>query len=148
MATTLQSSEKSAPGVDRHSYSGDDFRPVVESGGWLVALMNWSPRFDPVGWGTLERHPHSDEVFVLLKGRAVLLFDDGSGPQCEEMTLALVYNVRRDTWHNVIGTRDAQWLIVESQPEPALPTEFRTLSADERAALETRFPLWLTQPSA
>jgi hypothetical protein len=35
--------------VRRLTYSAEDFQPVVESDGWLVALMNWSPRFDLSG---------------------------------------------------------------------------------------------------
>ncbi|MGL4648041.1 MAG: cupin domain-containing protein [Caldilineaceae bacterium] len=137
------SASRSQAGVDRHTFTGDDFLPVVESGGWLVALMNWSPRFDRSGWGTLERHLHSDEVFVLLKGRAVLLWDGGDGPVCEQMALGVVYNVRQSTWHNVIGTRDAQWLIVESSPDPALPTEYRPLTATEKTRISDSLPAWL-----
>lgn len=131
--------------VDRHTYTAEDFRPVVETPGWLVALMNWSPRFDLSGWGTLERHLNTDEVFVLLKGRSVLFIDGDAGLELLEMIPGVVYNVTQGTWHNVIGTRDVQWLIVESQPDDSQPTEFYTLSAAEQAELRAAFPAWLAE---
>ena len=134
--------------VEELRYSAEDFQPVVESsGGWLVALMNWSPRFDLSGWGVLERHPQTDEVFVLLKGRSVLISHGDGDLQWREMAPGVVYNVTAGTWHNVLGTRDVQWLIVESRPAleqtPEQITQFRDLGAEERAGLLAAFPAWL-----
>ncbi len=132
--------------VDVLTHTDADFQPVVEFAGWLVALMNWSPRFDLSGWGTLERHLHTDEVFVLQKGRAVLFIDGDAGLECVEMTQGVVYNVTQGTWHNVIGSRDVQWLIVESRDDAAPPTEYRTLGDAERQHLLEVFPDWLRRP--
>lgn len=145
-------------GVESHTWTGDDFQPVVvtggrasnevgaSGGGWIVALMNQSPRFDLSGWGVVERHPHTDEVFVLLKGQSVLFVESGDGVELIEMVPGVVYNVLRGTYHNVIGTRDVQWLIVEGADDPASPTEYRPLSQEEREALQGAFPEWLTRP--
>lgn len=140
-------------GVDTLTWAGDDYRPLVESGGWIVALMNWSPRFDLGGWGEVERHTHTDEVFVLLKGRSVLFVeaDDLAGNkrvELVEMVAGVVYNVLRGTWHNVIGTREAQWLIVEGDDEPGHPTEYRRLDEEEQATLRAAFPTWLAGPAS
>jgi mannose-6-phosphate isomerase-like protein (cupin superfamily) len=132
--------------VDQLTWVEDDFQPVVEFGDWLVALMNWSPRFDLSGWGTLERHNHTDEVFVLQKGRAVLFVDTDAGLECIDMTPGVVCNVTQGTWHNVIGTTDVQWLIVESRHAPDQATEYRPLTDDERINLLGQFPEWLVQP--
>ena len=105
--------------VDIHTYDEPDFQPVVQTAGWLVALMNWSPRFDLSQFGTLERHLQTDEVFVLQKGRSILFVETDSGVQLIDMEPGVVYNVTIGTYHNVTGTRDAQWLIVESPSDPA-----------------------------
>ena len=136
--------KKTGHRVEQLTYNAEDFQPVVESGGWLVALMNWSPRFDLSGWGTLERHNSTDEVFVLLKGRSVLFVDTDEVLECLDMVPGVIYNVTRGTWHNVIGNRDVQWLIVEGQHDPAQPTEYRTLHGAERTKLQAAFPAWLT----
>lgn len=129
--------------VDQLTFNAEDFQAVVEFGGWLVALMNWSQRFDLSGWGALERHNNTDEVFVLQKGRSILFVDTDEGLECVDMGPGVVYNVTRGTYHNVIGTKDVQWLIVESQYDPARPTEYRSLSAAEQAQLRAGFPDWL-----
>ncbi len=129
--------------VDQLTYEEADFQPVVEYGDWLVALMNWSPRFDLSGWGVLERHTSTDEVFVLQRGQGVLFIEADAGLECVEMTPGVVYNVTAGTWHNVIGTRDVQWLIVESRDDRGEPTEYRDLSAEEQAYLRSVFPAWV-----
>jgi mannose-6-phosphate isomerase-like protein (cupin superfamily) len=129
--------------IDALTYAGEDFRPVVAFGGWLVALMNWSPRFDVGGWGTLERHAHTDEVFVLQKGRSLLFVAGEGGLQVVDMTPGVVYNVTQGSWHNVVGTQDVQWLIVESGEDPTQPTEYRAMSDAERNDLCAAFPAWL-----
>lgn len=45
--------------------------------------------------------------------------------------------------HNAIGSRDVQWLIVESSPDASQPTEYRSLSGAEQAELRAAFPAWL-----
>ncbi len=132
--------------VEQFTHDAADFQPVVETDGWLVALMNWSPRFDRSGWGTLERHNTTDEVFVLLAGHALLFVDADGVLECIDMRPGVVYNVTQGTWHNVIGSRDVQWLIVEGQHDPAQPTEYRALSSAERAQLQAAFPEWTAQP--
>lgn len=129
--------------VDQLTNIAADFQPVVETAGWLVALMNWSPRFDLSGWGMLERHNNTDEVFVLLKGRSLLFVDTDAEFESLDMVPGVVYNVARGAWHNVIGTRDVQWLIVEGRPDPGQPTEYRSLTAVEKERLRKAFPEWL-----
>ena len=129
--------------IDSHTFTHEDFQPVVEFGGWLVALMNWSPRFDLSGLGKVERHNATDEVFVLQKGRSILFVDTDKGLDWVDMVPGVVYNVTRGTYHSVIGTKDVQWLIVESQDDSAYPTEYRDLSTAEQAELRASFPDWL-----
>lgn len=53
------------------------------------------------------------------------------------------YNVKQGTLHNVVGRRDVQWLIVESQLTPDQSTEFRPLSGSELKTLCAEFPQWV-----
>lgn len=129
--------------IDTLTYSKEDFRPVVETAGWLVALMNWSPRFDLSAPRRVEAHSQTDEVFVLQHGKSVLFVSTEQGLDVIDMLPGVVYNVLRGTFHSVIGSRDAQWLIVESPHDPDHPTEYRQLDASQCAELESRFPGWL-----
>jgi len=131
--------------IDIFTHSKEDFQPVVETAGWLVALMNWSPRFDLSAPRQIEAHSQTDEVFVLQHGKSVLFILTQQGLEVIDMTPGVVYNVTRGTFHNVIGSREVQWLIVESSYDPAYPTEYRQLDARQCADLESRFPNWLRE---
>jgi len=136
---------KPAHRVDIYTYRNEDFQPVVETTGWLVALMNWSPRFDLSAPRQMEAHPHTDEVFVLQHGKSVLFALTEQGLDVFDMVPGVVYNVTRGTFHNVIGTRDAQWLIVESSDDPTHPTQYQPLNANQCIDLESRYPDWLKE---
>jgi hypothetical protein len=131
--------------IDTLTYTQEDFQPVVETPGWLVALMNWSPRFDRSAPRVVEAHPQTDEVFVLQHGQSVLFVSTEQGLDVIDMVPGVVYNVTRGTFHNVIGSRDAQWLIVESTYDPAYPTQYRALDEQQCAQLDARFPGWLKE---
>jgi uncharacterized protein YjlB len=129
--------------VDTLEYTGEDFQPVVETSSWITALMNWSPRFDHSAPRIVEAHSTTDEVFVLLRGKSVLFVSNEEGLTAIDMLPGVVYNVTRGTYHGVIGSRDVQWLIVESPYDPAVPTQYRQLDELECRELEARCPNWL-----
>ena len=62
------------------SWADTGYRPLVFSDGWQVALLNWEPIFDLANVGEIERHNHTDEVFVLVRGRAALFVVTPDGP--------------------------------------------------------------------
>ena len=61
------------------------------------------------------------------------------------MEPAVIYNVAAGTWHNVVGTRDAKWLIVENNNTSYNNTEFRQLNTKEIDDLISNFPEWLNE---
>jgi len=136
----------SAP-LEVYSWEGDGYQAFISHRDWLVALMNWEQRFDPHGIGAIERHNQTDEVFVLLRGQAIIfVVQDKSAPeeavQAVSMQTGVIYNVPKATWHSVIGTRDASWLIVESNDTSQDNSDYRQLTAAERQALLAQLPPW------
>ncbi len=129
--------------IDASVWEGEGYRPLVSFDGWVVALMNWEARFDPSNAGVVERHNQTDEVFVLQRGRGFLFVDTGSGLQTVDMVPGVLYNVTQGTWHNVLGTRDAQWLIVESSGTDTGNSEYRKLTPAERSELQSKAPDWM-----
>ena len=125
------------------NWTGQGFRPLVEYGGWTVALMNWEQRFDPSGVGDIERHTETDEVFVLTHGKSVLFIATEDGIRAFDMVPGLIYNVTKGTWHSVIGTNETTWLIVESTNTTSQNTNHRSLTEEEIAALKIQYPTWL-----
>ena len=105
--------------------------------------MNWEPRFDPANVGQVERHNQTDEVFVLTNGRGVLFIDTDDAIQAIDMQPGVIYNVTRGTWHGVLGTHDASWLIVESSDTTAENSDYRQLDKKELDTLRGLLPAWL-----
>ena len=129
--------------VDVFSWEGQGYQPFVSHRGWLVALMNWEPNFEPANVGKVERHNLTDEVFVLTRGRGLLFIDSDDTLQVIDMQPGVIYNVTNGTWHGVLGTKDASWLIVESSDTNDENSDYRQLNGNELDILRGRFPAWL-----
>jgi mannose-6-phosphate isomerase-like protein (cupin superfamily) len=129
--------------IDVHRWQGEGYRPFVSYRDWLVALMNWEPRFDPANVGQVERHNQTDEIFVLTHGRGVLFVATDENVQAIDMQPGVIYNVTCGTWHSVIGTRASSWLIVESNDTSAENTDHRSLTESELQNLKKQYPTWL-----
>jgi mannose-6-phosphate isomerase-like protein (cupin superfamily) len=130
------------PCLEVLSWTETGYQPLVFSAGWQVALLNWEPLFDLPNAGEIERHNQTDEVFVLMRGRAVLFVVTPDGLRVEDMLPGVVYNVRAGIWHNLVSTRDATWIIVENRDTHLHDCEFRQLSPEERVKLEASLPDW------
>ena len=131
------------PGLEMHQWDQEGYQPLVFFAGWQVALLNWEPVFDLQNLGEIERHCHTDEVFVLLKGKAVLFTIDAEGNlNAEDMLPNTIYNVTQGSWHNLISTRDAAWIIVENRDTHLGDTEFRQMKDGERTLLFSLLPDW------
>ena len=100
-------------GLEILEYRGVDYKPVVDFGAWRVAYLNYSERFESDKIDTLERHMETDEVFVLLEGKATLLI--GEDAKEVPMEKFKCYNVKKAVWHTIATSPDAHVLIVENQ---------------------------------
>jgi hypothetical protein len=83
------------PLLEIYPWEGPGYRPLVFSRGWQAALLNWEPIFDLANLREIERHNHTDEVFVLWRGRGAILVSDGLSTQVVDMQPGVVYNVTR-----------------------------------------------------
>lgn len=113
-------------GLDILEYEGSGYKRLVNNGKWTFAGLNWAPRFDENNLADLERHNLTDEVFILVQGKAALLI----GENCErvEMEPLKYYNVRAGIWHNIVVSKDARVLIAESSNTSKDNTEYLSLS--------------------
>jgi len=87
----------------------------------------------------MERHIMTDEVFVLLCGKGVLMIG-GNGGQVDRirpqvMEPGEIYNVKRNAWHTILLSRDASVLLVENNDTGDLNTEHISLSPEHRSAI-------------
>ena len=129
--------------LEVYDWSGEGFEPLVFTDGWQAALLNWEPLFDRRNLDEIERHNLTDEVFVLLRGKALLFTcPDGSALEAVEMDMGKIYNVPAGVWHNLVATRDVSFLIVENRDTHIYDTEIRPITEDELAQLDRQLPAW------
>ena len=129
--------------IDAFRWEGPGYQAFVDHRGWLVALMNIESRFELAHIGQVERHNETDEVFVLTRGHGALFVDTDNSIQLVDMEPGVIYNVTRGTWHSVLGTHDASWLIVESSDTTGMNSEYRQLTGEELESLARQYPEWL-----
>ncbi len=124
--------------VDIGAWEGEGYEIVVDSPNetWMTAIKNFTPTATLEGLTSLQKHPNSDEVFVLMQGQAVLLIAEGE----DEITAIheipmqpyTVYNVRRNVWHGSLMAEDAILLIAENSDTVSVDKE---LTTEQKAGL-------------
>ena len=129
--------------LEVHKWQGEGYKPLVFHDGWQVALLNWEPLFDRRNLDEIEQHNQTDEVFVLVKGRAVLFTHTEDGDfEVADMIPGVVYNVPAGVWHNLVATQDAVFLIVEDRDTHLHDTEIRPITTTELHMLDAQLPDW------
>ena len=116
-------------GLDILEHDGTEYRRLVSNARWTLASLNWAPRFDEKNLIEMERHNLTDEVFVLLKGKATLLVGEQA---CRvEMVPLKYYNIRAGIWHHIIVSEDARVLVAENADTSKDNTEYLSVETGE-----------------
>ena len=104
--------------IDIQKYDGEGYMSLVSSGTWRVAVLNYLDDLQPENIKTMERHLSTDEVFVLVKGKAkvVLGGNDTSIGELSYYPLVIgeITNIKQNTWHTIILSKDAHLIITEN----------------------------------
>jgi ureidoglycolate hydrolase len=120
--------------LEVRTYAGEGYMPLVDFKSWRVALMNFKEDFCPERIQILERHPETDEVFVLLRGQVLMILAEGDGGvqklHFQVMEEGSLYNVKPTCWHAVVMSREAVLLIVENADTNDANSQFVNLSPD------------------
>ena len=122
--------------LEIRTFEGIGYKPLIDFGTWRVAILRYLDDIQPDRINGMERHTETDEVFVLLKGRGVLIMG-GNGAQVngifsQVMEDGKLYNVKRHAWHTILLSRDASVLLVENRDTGALNSEHADLSEEQR----------------
>lgn len=84
---------------------------------WQVAQLNYLPTHTYTTIERLDLHEHTDEIFVLTKGKAVLIAasieNNEVSFECILMQAGVTYNIPVNTWHNIAMGEDAEIIIIE-----------------------------------
>jgi len=120
-------------------FNGEGYKPLVDFGSWRVAFLRFIDELLPENIQRLERHVETDEVFVLLEGKAILFLGEGEEEIEElyslEMEPGKLFNVRKNAWHCCVLSRDATILLVENKDTGKENTDYITLEPSQREHL-------------
>ena len=103
------------------------FCPVVMADGFKCAYITHSSDYSFGSVTLMKRHNLTDEVFVLLEGKAVMLTlsDDGFVKTPLEQNVA--FTVEKGTYHYLATTEDANVFVCERADTGAANTDCLTL---------------------
>ena len=122
------------------SYNGSGFKPLVVYKSWRVAVLNYMENLEPENIHSVERHPETDEIFVLIHGVGTLFLGEGkTGVRklySQVMKPGVVYNVKPHTWHTVVLSKDASVLIIENADTNKKNSEYCELSSEHRQFIQ------------
>ena len=132
--------ENAIPGLEIGDYQAPGWKVLIEDGGgWMAAFMNG----DAKDWklpDRIERHSATDELFLLLEGRAVLAAaGSGEAPgevKAVEMAPGRLYNVKNRTWHTCAFGPGSRVLIVEAAGTGKANTAKVPLTDEQKAAIQ------------
>ena len=122
--------EQNKNGLEIYSHSGSGYEPTMNYESWRVAIANYCDKFDREKYERIEKHLLTDEVFVLLCGKASLVI----GKELEETELEMgkIYNVKAGVYHNVLLEKDSKVLIVENHNTGIDNTEYYDIKGDAK----------------
>ena len=126
--------------IERYRHEGQGYDPFLIAPKWQVAQLNYMPQLSLDGITKVDIHFKTDEVFILLKGTAVLIAADKDGDEldfkAQLMKPGVTYNIPLKTWHNIAMTADAEVIIVEDANTHLGDYEFYYFSDEQKKVLD------------
>lgn len=120
-------------------YTKNGYKPLIDFESWRVAILNSLKKMEFNDLKYLERHMETDEVFVLLQGKASLIHaGQGREPKKLEkirMKKNIFYNVKKASWHTVLMGANTKILIVENKNTTKKNSEYRDLTNYQRNSI-------------
>lgn len=103
--------------IETYHTKENGYHPFFIREHWQVAQLNYLPYLSFTTIERLDLHQHTDEIFVLTKGKAVLIAaaieNDQVNFECIFMEPGVTYNIPINTWHNIAMDEAAEIIIVE-----------------------------------
>ena len=98
--------------------------------GWRAAFITYSPRFDSREKNLLERHLLTDEIFILLKGKADLYIGEKACRQA--MKKGEMYVIKAGEWHSVALSKRAKVAVFENIETGKENSEYKTFQGEDK----------------
>ena len=125
--------------IEAYRHDSQGYDPTFISDGWQAAFLNYAPAEALESIVKLDIHFQTDEVFVLLEGRAVLIaatIGDSIEYDLVDMRPGIIYNIPVNTWHKIAMYEGSKVLVVEKSNTHVSDFAFHDLSAQEQKDLQ------------
>jgi len=126
--------------IEAYFHIGTGYNPFLIREGWQVAQLNYMQQLRAPEIRRLERHIATDEVFVLFKGKSVLIAAEQTPDELhletELMTPGVTYNVPARTWQSIAMTPGDTVIIVEKSNTHLNDDQYRDLNEREYVQLQ------------
>jgi len=117
--------------IEKYYHWGTGYNPFLIRHGWQVAQLNYAPELSFGAINRVERHVATDEVFILFKGKSVLITaSEDAGSLCIEtcaMQPGVTHNIPAGVWHAIAMQPEDIVLIVENSYTHRDDVEYRDL---------------------
>lgn len=102
--------------VLQNAVSKTGFELVYKNDLFKCAFITQNEQYAPGKISCLKRHNKSDEIFVLIQGKAVLLTGEQTDGEYDatELQFGRSYCVTAGTWHYMAVSDDAKVFVVEN----------------------------------
>ena len=124
--------------IETYFHAGPGYEPFLVRAGWQVAQLNFVPEQRAAHIHRVERHAHTDEVFVLCQGSAILVAaeEGAAGLRFEAVRMkpGVTYNIPTGVWHNIAMMPGDLVIIVEKDNTHRTDVEYRSFTRREQTA--------------
>ena len=128
--------------IEIYKIKESGYHPFMIREGWQVAQLNFVEEQRTDNINKVEVHNHTDEVFILLKGKAILILAEFKEKkpvfQVLLMEPLVTYNIPKGDWHNIAMEKGSEVLIVEKSDTHLNDVSYLELSPDEIAELRKK----------
>ncbi|MFD1398972.1 hypothetical protein ACFQ41_06590 [Lacticaseibacillus suilingensis] len=129
--------------VETYSNESEGIKCVYNNGNWLVSIKNWKPDNDIEGVSHLEIHHKSDEQFILVQGKALLITAERSDNKFQDikltpMRVGEVLNVSKEQWFYSITQKDTKIVYVQAADTSLDNSDFADLTDEQVAEIQQK----------
>lgn len=125
--------------IEQYRYEGEGYCPFLIRDNWQVAQLNYASSQDADNIQLIEKHARTDEVFILIAGRGLLITAGKEGDnlsfQMRLMEKGIVYNIPEGVWHNIVLEKDTRIIIAENVNTHLNDCEYYYLIDNQRKQL-------------
>lgn len=121
-------------------YTGIGIRDGYRNDKWVVCIKNWKPNNDINGLEHLEIHHTTDEQFILLSGKCVLITAERSNGKFQmrltPLEVGTLYTVPAECWFFTVVQRETRMMYVQDSSCSTENSEYCKLSQEEIAYIQ------------